>query len=191
MAVRVFFSFHYQLDIWRVNQIRNSWVTKPDRETAGFFDASLWENARKTGDTGIKRMINDGVTGTSRTAVLIGSQTYRRRWVRYEIVKSLERLNPMLGILIHQLAERDGTTIVQGPNPFEYLAANISEDGNSAKMQEWDGTKWIEFADCPKINFPGPIQDGNRNKCLKLSSWYTLYDWVAQEGYKNFATWLG
>ena len=41
MARRVFFSFHYERDIWRANVVRNSWLTK-DREAAGFFDASLW-----------------------------------------------------------------------------------------------------------------------------------------------------
>ena len=40
MARRVFFSFHYEKDIWRASQVRNSWVTKPDRESAGFWD---WE----------------------------------------------------------------------------------------------------------------------------------------------------
>ncbi|KKL85384.1 hypothetical protein LCGC14_1955320 [marine sediment metagenome] len=36
MVRRVFFSFHYEGDIWRSNVVRNSWVTK-DRETAGFW----------------------------------------------------------------------------------------------------------------------------------------------------------
>lgn len=39
MARRVFFSFHYDRDIVRVSQVRNSWVTR-DREAAGFWDAA-------------------------------------------------------------------------------------------------------------------------------------------------------
>jgi len=42
MARRVFFSFHYEKDIWRASQVRNSWVMKPDREAAGFWDAASW-----------------------------------------------------------------------------------------------------------------------------------------------------
>jgi len=34
MARKVFFSFHYERDIWRASIVRNSWVTKPDREAA-------------------------------------------------------------------------------------------------------------------------------------------------------------
>lgn len=46
MARRTFFSFHYQRDIWRVNQIRNiSNIT--GYSAAGFQDASLWEEAKK------------------------------------------------------------------------------------------------------------------------------------------------
>ena len=77
MARRVFFSFHYGRDIWRVNQVRQSWVTK-DRETAGFWDASLWEEARKKGDAAIKKMIDDALRNTSVTVVLIGAETAHR-----------------------------------------------------------------------------------------------------------------
>jgi hypothetical protein len=42
MAKRVFFSFHYQDVIdFRANVVRQHWLTKPDREAAGFFDASI------------------------------------------------------------------------------------------------------------------------------------------------------
>ena len=38
MARRVFFSFHYKNDVWRANQVRNSWVTQ-GKEAAGFIDS--------------------------------------------------------------------------------------------------------------------------------------------------------
>jgi len=48
MAKRVFFSFHYQDVIdFRANVVRKHWLTKRDREAAGFFDASVWETAKK------------------------------------------------------------------------------------------------------------------------------------------------
>lgn len=54
MAKRVFFSFHYQDVIdFRANVVRNHWVTK-DREEAGYFDASIWEEAQKKGDLALK-----------------------------------------------------------------------------------------------------------------------------------------
>ena len=43
MAKRVFFSFYYQDVIdFRANVVWQHWLTKPHREAAGFFDASIW-----------------------------------------------------------------------------------------------------------------------------------------------------
>src|ERR1035437_8513156 len=72
MAKRVFFSFHYQDVIdFRANVVRQHWLTKPDRESAGFFDASIWGSATRSGDPAVKRLINSGLDGTSVTCVLI------------------------------------------------------------------------------------------------------------------------
>ena len=40
MIGKVFFSFDYNRDFWRVSQIRNYWLEKPDRETAGFVETA-------------------------------------------------------------------------------------------------------------------------------------------------------
>jgi len=70
MVRRVFFSFHYEKDVWRANVVRNSWVSKPDRESAGFIDAADFEKLKKQGEEAIKRWINGQLEGTSVTAVL-------------------------------------------------------------------------------------------------------------------------
>ena len=41
MARRAFFSFHYQNDIWRVWNVRNSWVVNGTREAYGFLTGVL------------------------------------------------------------------------------------------------------------------------------------------------------
>lgn len=119
MARRVYFAFHYQNDISRVNVVRNSWLTHEGREDAGFFDASLWEKAKKTGDDTIKRMINNGLDGTTVTVFLLGSQTAERKWVRYELEKSYERGNGMLAIRIHKIKNFQGQTALNGANIFD------------------------------------------------------------------------
>lgn len=117
MARHTFFSFHYERDIWRANVVRNSWVTQ-DRKSAGFFDASLWEEAKKKGDAAIKKMIDDALVGTSVTAVLIGQETASRTYVKYEIEKSLERGNGLLGVYISKIKDKDGTEDEMGANPL-------------------------------------------------------------------------
>ena len=156
MARRVFFSFHYDRDIWRANVVRKSWVTQ-DRKAAGFWDASLWEEAKKKGDDAIKKLINDGLIGTSVTVVLIGAETYDRKWVKYEILESHKRNNGLLGIYINQIKDQDEKTDKAGPNPFKSIY--IEQDGKKVYFSElyptyyWftgDGYKnigsWIEKA---------------------------------------------
>lgn len=116
MARRVFFSFHYQNDIWRVNQVRNSHVVE-GCAAAGFQDASLWEEALRKGDAAIKRMIDKGLEGTTVTAVLIGSQTASRPYVDYEIARSVERGNGLLGVHIYHLKDALGRTATPGSVP--------------------------------------------------------------------------
>ena len=117
MARRVFFSFHYDRDIWRANVVRNSWVTQ-ERTAAGFFDASLWEDAKRRGDAAIKRMIDNALVGTSVTAVLVGAQTAGRQYVLYEINQSIARGSGLLGVRIHSIADRSGATDFWGPSPL-------------------------------------------------------------------------
>jgi hypothetical protein len=126
MAKRCFFSFHYQDVIdFRANVVRNHNVTKDNN--GGFFDASIWESAKQQGDVALKRLINGGLDNTSATVVLIGSQTYTRRWVQYEIMKSIERGNSVLGIHINGIRDKLGALKTQGPNPFDYLGTVVSQ----------------------------------------------------------------
>lgn len=122
MARRVFFSFHYQADIWRVSQVRNSWVTKDLGETAGFWDAAKWESIQRSGDAGIKRWIDNQLKGTSVTVVLIGSETATRKYVLHEIARSYELGKGLLGIKIHGLADKTGKRSIAGTNPFALIS---------------------------------------------------------------------
>lgn len=124
MARKVFFSFHFERDIWRVGQVRNSWLTKPDRESAGFWDKVKWEEVQREGEEAIKRWINNSLNGTSVTVVLIGAETSTRKWVRYEIKRSYERGNGMLGIYIHNIKDSSGKTDTRGENTFGEITTN-------------------------------------------------------------------
>src|SRR5258708_941311 len=146
MAKRVFFSFHYQDVIdFRANVVRQHWLTKPDREVAGFFDASVWESAKKTNPAAVKRLIHSGLDGTSVTCVLIGSQTYVRPWVRYEIMKSFRKGNGILAVHINSITGKDQRTKPQGPNPLEHLGITFSATGDSATMHENVDGQWREY----------------------------------------------
>lgn len=157
MPRKVFFSFHYDRDIRRVVQVRNSWVVRADRETQAFVDKAEWESIKRTGKESIERWIEKQLGGTSVTVVLIGAETYEREWVRHEIKRSYELGKGMLGVRIHNIKDPQLGTDKKGRNPFDYWY--IKQNGqnvpfsNLYRTYDWvydngyiNFSRWIESA---------------------------------------------
>ncbi len=188
MAKRVFFNFHYDdVKTFRANVVRNHSLLK-DVGTSGFFDASIWEDAKLYGGNSVKRLINSNLENTSVTCVLIGTETWRRRWVRYEILKSYERGNKLLGIHINSIKDKNNQTFTKGPNPFDSLGFFINSQGELNNYQDNDGVGWKIYNDLTPAtrNFDRKFW----NKGYTLSEWVPCYDWIADGGYNNFAKWV-
>lgn len=147
MARKVFFSFHFERDVWRAGQVRNSWVTKADREDAGFWDSASWEEVKKKGDEAIKRWIRNEMNGTSVTVVLIGLETYDREYVQYEIQQSWDRGNGLIGIYIDKIRDQNSAIDFRGSDPFEKMGFTgiRTYDWVNDKGYENLG-KWVEEA---------------------------------------------
>lgn len=189
MAKRVYFAFHYQDVIdFRANVVRNhNGLT--NAQEAGYFDASIWEESKKTGDIALKRLINSELKNTSVTAVLIGSQTYVRQWVRYEIFKSIEVGNALVGIHINSIKGKDQKTKTAGPNPFNYCGLRISNDGAKGAPIVWNDGKWYYFSKLGEFAI-NRQPDSYRGKNITLSSLFSTYDWIANNGHINFRNWI-
>lgn len=175
MAKRVFFSFHYQDVIdFRANVVRNHWLTKPDRDAAGFFDASVWETAKRTNSTAVKRLIHSGLDGTSVTCVLIGSDTYARPWVKYEILKSFRKGNKLLAVHINSITGKDKLTKYPGPNPLQYVGVSFSASSDTGTLFEKIDGKWQEYSeiDGSATYRTGGVAEPYRGKGFNLSQWY-------------------
>ena len=142
MARRVFFSFHYQRDIWRVNQIRNI-PNVTGCAAAGFQDASIWEGAKKKGDAAIKALIDKGLENTSVTVVCVGSKTAGRTYINYEIDQSIARGNGIVAVRIHHLKDKDGNTDSEGAIPSKIAAGGYK---NYKYVDHESLGKWIEEA---------------------------------------------
>ncbi len=137
MARKVFFSFHYQRDLWRVNVVRNTGAVE-GVSAAGFHDALLWEEAKRHGDDAVRELIDSGLNGTSVTVVLIGAKTANRRYVSYEIEKSIARGNGLLGIRINTIKDRDGRIDTPGAIPAALVKAGAPVyDWEYGKLGEW------------------------------------------------------
>lgn len=154
MARKVFFSFHYERDAWRAAQVRNSNITQSIK---GYVDKAEWEEIKRKGDKAIKDWIDVQMKGTSVTIILIGNETADRKWVKYEIEKSIEKGNGLLGVYIHRLRNKDGEKDEKGQNPLDnvYITVNgkVKRASNYFETFFWDlneGYKnfssWIENA---------------------------------------------
>lgn len=190
MAKRVFFSFHYQDVIdFRANVVRNHWIAKPNRESAGFFDASIWESAKKTGDIALKRLINKGITNTSNTCVLIGTETYLRRWVRYEIFRSIAMGNHVFGVHINKIKGKDGYVKNYGNNPFDYLGFEYSNDGKKVYPIEFKLKNWGYSRDYDGYTLDKIAPKSYWGQSFKLSKWNKTYCWKNDDGFNKFSKW--
>lgn len=164
MARRAFFSFHYRPDIWRVSQVRNSWLLSGETNT--FLDSASWESIKRQGAPAIKAWINRQLRGTSVTVVLIGQHTATRRYVQYEVRESFERGNGLLGIYIHRIRDSRGQASVRGRNPLDDFVVDVAEE--------------------PAL----PIFGGSISRKRRLSALFRTYDWALDDGRKNIGRWI-
>lgn len=125
MARRVFYSFHYKPDNWRASQVRNMGVIEGNRPATD----NDWETITKGGDEKIKKWIAHQMDGKSCVVVLIGSNTAKRKWINYEIVKSWDDKKGVVGVYVHNLKDRNENQSTKGSNPFESI-----KHGDSGKM---------------------------------------------------------
>jgi hypothetical protein len=156
MARKVFFSFHYQRDVRRIVQVRNSWIVRAKGESQPFYDAAEFEEAKKRAG-GIEKWIEEQLKGTSVTVVLFGAETYDREWVRHEIKRSYELGKGLLAIDIHKVKDPQLGADVQGKNPLDYWQVDQNDTkvpfSKLYKTYDWcddDGynniSAWIEAA---------------------------------------------
>jgi hypothetical protein len=118
MAKRqVFYSFHYDNDVMRVQMVRNIGALEQNEPVS----SNDWETVKKGGDNAIKNWIDANMQNRSCLVVLVGSETSSRKWVKYEIQKAWNDGKGVLGVYIHNLnCPRNGKG-TKGANPFDYF----------------------------------------------------------------------
>lgn len=137
MARRVFFSFKYKEDVSRAMVVRKSWVAQ-GKEAAGFIDAADFEDVERQGQNAIKNWIDKQLSGTSVTVVLVGGKTCNSKWIKYEIKKSIEIGNGLLGIDISKIRNLQGNTSERcGRIPKGYDFYLWNKDDGYHKMSDW------------------------------------------------------
>ncbi len=81
---KIFYSFHYDNDVFRVQTIRNIGALEENEPVT----PNEWETIKRRGDSAIERWIDDQIAKRSCVVVLIGSETGNRKFVQYEILRA-------------------------------------------------------------------------------------------------------
>ena len=123
MKRQVFFSFHYNRDVWRASMVRNMGKVSNDST----FSDNDWEEVRYKTDSKIKEWINSQMEKRSCLVVLVGEETSERKWVKYEIEHAMELNKGIVGIRINRLKDKNGDQDEEGANPFYNV---ITSDGH-------------------------------------------------------------
>lgn len=114
---KIFYSFHFDNDVMRVQQVRNMGVVEGNTPVS----PNTWEEVKKKGITAVETWIDDNMKGKSCVIVLIGTDTHKRPWVKYEIKKAWEDRKGLLGVHIHNITCPNNGKCAKGTNPFDSL----------------------------------------------------------------------
>lgn len=201
MARNVFFSFHYQRDIFRVQIIKNHHITKGSYTQAGFFDGSLEEKAKTLGDKAVKNLIDRGMVGSSVLCLLIGHETSTRRWCYYEILRAVSEGMGVFAIRIHQLKKPlrnsfsglmigggGGEADLPGANPLQWIRYHTTDFLKYTPQIQYRDTGWqnAPYQDTLSwLSKPSFITAD-----VTLNNYFSVYDWVDDNGYLQFGNWV-
>ena len=194
---KVFFSFHYD-DIMRVNNVRNAWkIDHPDTQTMrSFYDSSLWESRKLEGPESLKRLIREGVEHTSAICLLIGSETWSREWVRYEIARAVIDNRGLLGVHINNLNHH----VYRSPhplglNPFDFIGVYRKQTGildiPQYYLYEKTSSGWYPYPHYTNpVQLPAYLAEPMVRYVQPLSSGVPIYDWIGGTGHSNIGSWI-
>ncbi len=194
---KAFFSFHYA-DIMRVNNVRKSWefIEKDTTASLGFYDQSLWESRKRTGDDFLKQLIREGVQNTSAVCVLVGAETALRRWVRYEIARAVIDERGLLAVHINGLNHHvTKCAHPRGSNPLGSMAVGKVQANflylPEYYLFEYTVQGWVRYKDYTSpVKLPPYLQDPQPGYVSFLSGGTAEYDYAAQDGHNNIGAWI-
>lgn len=201
---KAFFSFHFD-DVMRVTVVRNAWKISHPQATLmrSFYDSSLWESRQLEGDVALKRLIREGVHNTSAICVLVGSETWLRRWVKYEIARAVIDRKGLLAVHLNSIRHhRTRTPHTRGQNPLDFMAVGkVQTLGGPRyylfeKVAKPDGVggyrlEWHRYEDYTEsVTRPIWLDDPQTGYVTPLSTNAYVYDYIADEGHKNIGSWI-
>ena len=121
-------------DIMRVNNVRNAWcIDHPDSHPMmrSFYDRSMWGKSKAREPETLKALMRNAVVQSSAVCVLIGTNTWKGRWVKYEIARAVIDKRGLLAVHINGLNHIEPQAPDQhGYNPLDCMGIYHSPGGH-------------------------------------------------------------
>jgi hypothetical protein len=127
----VFYSFHFDNDVMRVQMIRNMGVITGDEPV----EPNVWETLKKA-DSNVEAWIEKNMKNKDVVIVLIGAATAGRKWIKYEMKRAWELNKPIFGVHIHNIKSMNDGVSAKGKNPFDDF--NFNHNGAVIKPLVYD-----------------------------------------------------
>jgi hypothetical protein len=195
---KAYFSFHYA-DIMRVNNARMTGALKKTAAASmrTFYDASLWESRKLEGPEALKRLVREGVQQTSVVCVLIGTETWSRRWVKYEIARAVIDNRGLLGVDINNIKHHQRFTLCPlGLNPFSFLAVGKVQSAYvyappAYYLFELTHRGWQRYLDhTAPVKLPPYLPECAEGLVTPLSHGVPVYDFAVHDGPNCLGAWI-
>ncbi len=199
---KAYFAFRFQ-DIMRVNNVRQAWCIDHPNSSAmrSFYDRSIWEKSKSRDDETLKNLMRSGVEYSSAVCVLVGTNTWQSRWVKYEIARAVVDKRGLLTVHINGLNHIDRQApdpngynplhcmgVFHSPSGRYYLYENFVEVIPQTGQLVWAWRPYQDFKEA--VPLPAYIPSVEQGYVMPLSRYTSEYDYVAGNGHRNIGAWI-
>ena len=198
---KAYFAFRFE-DIMRVNNVRKIWcIDHPDSPMMrSFYDRSMWGKSKAREPETLKALMRNAVVQTSAVCVLIGTNTWKGRWVKYEIARAIIDKRGLLAVHINGLNHSERQAPDQhGYNPLACMGIYHSQGGHyylyelkeevdlRTGQTQWLWRPYEDFKDA--VDLPRYIPSIPQGYVMPLSRYTSVYDY-ANVGHANIGAWI-
>lgn len=188
----------------RVNNVRQIGKIGPreQQNPRTFYDRSIWESRNIKNEENLKNLMRRGVQFSSAVCVLIGTNTWRSRWAKYEIARAVIDGRGLLAVHLNSINHHTRKTPdAYGINPLHFMGIYHSSNGryylyekhvvvtNAAAAElgfEW--RPYVDFTD--PVPLPRYIPRVDVERVMPLSVYAREYDMKREDGFNNIGAWI-
>jgi hypothetical protein len=196
-----YFAFDFD-DVIRVNNVRQTGKIGPRvvPRSRGFLDRSVWESKNINTAKGLKELMQQASKSSSVVCVLVGTNTWFSRWVRYEIALSVINERGLMAIDLNRINhhQRQAPDPL-GVSPLNFMGVRKDESGSWHLVERMPvelgngevGFEWHLYLDYqPPVPRPRYVPESLAGTIIPLSLYTRRYNFVADIGSKNIGFWL-